>query len=379
MNTVTQPDYPSTAWVDDLLVRICVGLQLTKTQYEAAVQHYTAVGEWLGAVESPLARHRPKIFPQGSLRIGTTVRPLGREEYDLDLVCRLDIAETTDPVAVLRAVERRLRENGVLEPKIQVKNRCVRVKYAGQFHLDILPARPDRRLGGTCLQVPDRELHDWKESNPQGYATWFEDRCTSYLERARRVAASVQPLPAPEGADEKEPLQLAVQLLKRWRDVRYARQPEIAPISIVLTTLSGTHYSGQVNPLQALVSVVTRIRAAIPSNGRLVVLNPANPLEDLSERWDNEPLAYRAFVQGINELDNQLAQLSRAQGIESLKRQLGVLFGPDTAASAVRQQGQAVAAARANHRLSVSAVEGALTTAPATSSVPIRGHTFYGE
>jgi len=37
MNTITQPDYPSTARVDDLLVRICVGLQLTKTQYEAAV------------------------------------------------------------------------------------------------------------------------------------------------------------------------------------------------------------------------------------------------------------------------------------------------------------------------------------------------------
>jgi hypothetical protein len=49
-----------------------------------------------------------------------------------------------------------------------------------------------------------------------------------------------KPVPAQEAVHEKEPLQLAVQLLKRWRDLAFAEEC-LAPISVVLTTFVKDH------------------------------------------------------------------------------------------------------------------------------------------
>lgn len=72
--------------LDYLLKQIIEDLQLTPTQYREAVEHYEAVGRYLDHPRSPLAHLRPQIFPQGSMALQTTVKPIGRQEYDLDLV-----------------------------------------------------------------------------------------------------------------------------------------------------------------------------------------------------------------------------------------------------------------------------------------------------
>ena len=89
--------------------------------------------------------------------------------------------------------------------------RCIRLNYAGDFHLDIVPAIPDLLAGGTCILVPDLDanlsLHSpqndrWKPSNPKGYKTWFEGRCVS-LTTLKCSRASVEPLPAQEDVHDK--------------------------------------------------------------------------------------------------------------------------------------------------------------------------------
>src|SRR5436190_295449 len=80
---------PAVSSLDDLLHRLCIGLQLSPTDYKLAVEHYQAIGRYLQAEGSPIAKYDPDIYPQGSLRIGTTVKPRGRQEFDLDLVCEL--------------------------------------------------------------------------------------------------------------------------------------------------------------------------------------------------------------------------------------------------------------------------------------------------
>lgn len=367
--------------LDEILIRICIALQLTRTQYELAAEHYGAVAKWLSA-GGPLAAILQDIFPQGSLRIGTTVRPWLREEYDLDLVLWLDLAEI-DPLQLLILVEQRLRAHSDYDKRVERKNRCLRLNYAGQFHLDILPARPDRRMGGTNLLVPDRAARCWKESNPKGYASWFDARGEEvrvYLEP--RAAASVEPLPLPEEVREKNALQLAVQLLKRWRDLRFAETPELAPISIVLTTLCGLHYGGEAHPFEALCAIVRGINQSIPAIGRLRVLNPTNPFEDLSERWDREPLAYRAFVRAMGELERDLALLAERRG-RDVAPALETLFGAAPVRSAFEGYGRALLAAREAGALAVTST-GAITSIHSgrTSSAPavvIKPHTFYGE
>jgi hypothetical protein len=375
MTVLTAPDshISASSYLNDLLVRIAVSLQLTRTQYRDAVRHYEAVAKWLSEPGTLLARYAPGIFPQGSLRIGTTVRPIGRDEYDLDLVCELlALFGSHDPVWVLNLVERRLREHGTYGPMVERMNRCVRLNFAGQFHLDILPARPDTALGDTYLFVPDRRLEDWKPSNPKGYAAWF-DRQSAYRRMAMQKA--IEPLPQPEGAEDKTPLQLAVQLFKRWRDVRYD-DPDLAPISIVLTTLAGNHYLGEEHPLTALSGIVQRIDAAIPATGRLIVCNPAHLDEDLSERWDSNPAAYRAFVSGIRDLKAKLTVAPSLEGLPRLREFLEDLFG-DIAAPALRDQARAIEGARSHGGLTLLGTAGGLSTVAASGSTLVRSNTFY--
>ncbi len=101
--------------LDKLFEEICDSVQLTDTQFELAEGHYFAVGEWLAAKESPLAIYKPRIYPQGSVRHKTTVKPLARQEHDLDLICLLELPFGTfpDPRTVFDLVAMRLRQNGL--------------------------------------------------------------------------------------------------------------------------------------------------------------------------------------------------------------------------------------------------------------------------
>ena len=61
---------------------------------EEAIAKYEAVAAWLGDEDSPLRQYEPELYPQGSFRLGTPIRPLtARDEFDIDLVCRLKIAK----------------------------------------------------------------------------------------------------------------------------------------------------------------------------------------------------------------------------------------------------------------------------------------------
>ncbi|MGA9996880.1 MAG: nucleotidyltransferase, partial [Pyrinomonadaceae bacterium] len=162
--------------LDDLLERIGEKLQLSPTRYQQAESRYHAVGDWLSAEDSTLATFDPVIYPQGSMKIGTTVRPRGRQAHDLDFVLELkaDWRLFPRPVVLLDMVEHRLREHKIYREMIERKNRCMRIIYANEFHLDILPACPNPSAGLHCVLVPDCAAEGWKHSNPKGYALWFE-------------------------------------------------------------------------------------------------------------------------------------------------------------------------------------------------------------
>lgn len=364
--------------IDDLLARICAKLQITATQHGDAEDRYIAIGNWLGADGSLVAAYRPTIYPQGSLRLGTTVKPLASQEYDLDLVCELsaDPRSFPNPVTLLDMIEARLREHGTYKMMLERKNRCVRVVYADEFHLDILPACPDTSSGATCVLVPDRKARCWKHSNPKGYAKWFENIADRAPADSRK---HVEPLPDQVVSSQMVPLKLAVQLMKRWRDIAYADKPEVAPISIVLTTLAAHHYGNQTSVNETLSAILDRIIVSLPPVGRLKVCNPSNPNEDLSERWDSCPNAYEAFVDGMITFSHQWRQLNEQRGIGQVATFLQQMFGENIAKSVIVEQAKSLEAARAAGELATSGTSGAITSVGGAGTTPIRHNTFYGD
>jgi hypothetical protein len=363
--------------LDDLLARICSKLQISTTQFRLAEGRYHTIGDWLAVDGSQLAIYKPEIYAQGSLRIGTTVKPLFAEEYDLDLVCEMKASTLLfpNPVDLLNLVEARLRQHDIYKTMLERKNRCIRINYANEFHLDILPACPDSASGATCVLVPDRAAQSWKHTNPRGYAKWFDRISQDIQVKAIRLA---EPLPNQVAAEDMVVLKLAVQLLKRWRDLVFARNLELAPISIVLTTLAGNHYSRQDSVNDALLAILDGIVASLPTQGRLVVRNPSNSKEDLSERWDRHPEAYRAFVKEISHFASQWRQLNTHQGIPQIATLLEQLFGESLAKNVIGEQAEFMEAERKAGRLAVGASGGAIVSTWTPHSTPIRRNTFYG-
>ena len=347
--------------LDDLLMRICIELQLEDNRYKLAVASYQAVGKWLES-QSLVMRLRPTIYPQGSMLLDTTVKPLLGDEYDLDFVCEF-ICGTTffrEPAEALNLIERSLRANGAYDPMVERMNRCVRLNYAREFHMDILPACKDTQNGGTCILVPDRRLHDWTPSNPKGFGAWFSDRARQVF--LRTLLEKAAPIPAQQNAERKPPLKLCVQLWKRWRDVRYKGNPDTAPISIVLTTLAGLIYRGERSVAAAIGNILEETaNAARTTHPRLVVLNPSNHDEDLSERWDSNSGSYREFVKGVIEFESQWKALAQARGIDKVARALEGLFGAEIAKRVVEKQTRDIEAARSRNEIGMRKGSGIIT------------------
>src|SRR5262245_24093022 len=235
---------------DFLLERIANNLQLTPTQFEDAEEKYKAVGNWLGADDSPLSFFNPLIYPQGSMSLRTTVKPRTQDEFDLDLVCLMQIDSNIHPDAVYRLVRDRLAAHATYKSLLDTKPRCLRLNYAGQFHLDIIPAIPDKSRRGTGVLIPARDLGAWKDSDPKAYITWFDYRC-NIVKRMLAKEAQIEPLPVDDGM-QKACLRLSTQLWKRHRDVAFEDRRK-APSSIVLTTLLGQAYEGHALCSDALI------------------------------------------------------------------------------------------------------------------------------
>jgi len=387
MGTLTSVDLlqaSRTQLLDDVLVRLCQTVQLSPTQFSLAESHYHAICEWLGQEGSELSAYSPDLYPQGSVALGTTVKPLMGEEYDVDLVCELNInyRSVHDPVILLDMIERRMRQSDLYKDKLKRKRRCLRVNYEHDFHLDILPACPDQGTGQDCLVVPDREDKRWRASNPKGFVKWFKIKgaLRPAISFSKMAMDSAAPLPQPQTAEQKTTLQLSVQLIKRWRDVHYAENIESAPVSIVLTTLMGDKYQGIQSVSENIAFSTQAIIDAVPAQGRLIVVNPSHPQEDISERWaDTEK--YAAFVSGMKALRQQMVELASAQDMGRQSKLLQKMFGDVLTKKAYETQARSIQAARDSQKMGVARSATGIVSLAASSALvsPVPKNTFYGD
>ncbi len=358
--------------LSDVLDLLAGSLDIPPSKYKQAVDRYSAVGNWLSAQDSLLASDHPEVYPQGSFRLGTVVRPIRecREaNYDIDLVCELQVQKSvTTPRLLKTRVGQRLHENGSYVKLMKPEGkRCWTLEYAEDdgigFHLDVLPALPDeitvrRRLSfegvgedylkyALAITQKDKQTgsYNWISSNPRGYATWFGDvnrpsftrsldpQKQMLFEANRAIFASVAEVP---DALVRTPLQRAIQILKRHRDMRFAghQWEDQKPISMIITTLAALSYSQEEDLYSALAGIIQRIcdyeHSGVlqrPSSGWYLP-NPVDPSENFADRW-NESNSKRpeAFFTWLGWLRADLQRAISVSGVSEIKEALGPVFG----------------------------------------------------
>jgi hypothetical protein len=72
--------------VSELIQGAIERLDISPELHTAAELEYQMVGDWLADHADPSGEGW-RVYPQGSFRLGTVVRPEGIDEYDLDAVC----------------------------------------------------------------------------------------------------------------------------------------------------------------------------------------------------------------------------------------------------------------------------------------------------
>src|ERR1051325_2597393 len=71
---------------NQIIEALVAALEIPPNAYDKAHDRYKDLGEWF--CESSLKDNKPRIYAQGSFRLGTVTRPLNEEEfYDLDVGC----------------------------------------------------------------------------------------------------------------------------------------------------------------------------------------------------------------------------------------------------------------------------------------------------
>lgn len=360
---------------NEILELLSENLSITKTQHEAAVQSYKAVGKYLSNENSPLNKYQPYIKPQGSFIIGTTIQSIDPDgDIDLDVVCEFKKKEENWTQYHLKnAVGNRLKDNKVYEEMLDEEGRrCWTLKYREnaespnqKYHMDILPALISsgysiilekamsadtyEEFDKLRLSITDKEEVNydsetmpeyWKQSNPYGYAIWFMNIAKTIGGIKKRTFSLNEAVkPAPEYQENRLPLQRVVQLLKRHRDIYFQNESDEVkkqkPISCIITTLAARAYRGEADIIDALWGVINRMESEIefkyvPEYGKEIewISNPTNVSENFADRWNDEYSVRREnFYSWLKQVKIDLRDAESKSGLHNISESLKASFG----------------------------------------------------
>jgi hypothetical protein len=369
--------------LDELLGLSFVAIDIPSQVRARAVNRYQEVADWLSAHWSHGGGG--EVYPQGSFRLGTVVSPIhAAGEYDMDLVCRIDVQSTSISQRELKrrvgvALRAYVAISPVGLPRLEEGKRCWTLVYPGEpFHMDVLPAIPDLEGAQHAIKLTDRDLTRWQASNPIAFASWFRGVMVEELWVLKEAAAEARKLNVQDVPDDeiRTTLQRAVQALTRHRDIHFAGEVKVAPASVIITTLAARSYTGGGSLYDVLMDVTRRMPGQVQRvNGRYVVENPVCEDENFADRWNKHPEKADAFFAWIGQAAVDFGQFGHAEGadvlLESVRKSLG-----DVPARAVEAQiGAQVRNRRSNGLLTVGTT--GVLGAVGRRNVP--DHTFHGD
>ncbi|MBP3752145.1 MAG: nucleotidyltransferase [Pyramidobacter sp.] len=297
-------------YYDTLLSNIADELNISQTMMEKAILSYEAVGKWLGDGID----YEVKIEPQGSMNLGTVVRPLSEadSDYDLDLICLLKDGQNLRAFDIKKLVGDRLRAHAEYRKKLDKEGkRCWTMDYDG-FHMDILPCVPNDRIYGSPCSTKIRLTHktgvysyEDRFSDPHRYRLWFQSQMNKrpfviIQDSKYKAQTEIDSVPI---YNKRSVLQKAIQIMKRHRDKYFADDLGNRPISIIITTLAAIAFNGETSLYNALCGIIERMPNYIhTAYGRYYIYNPVAQEENFAEKWNLKPEKAEAFYTWLSRI-----------------------------------------------------------------------------
>jgi hypothetical protein len=327
--------------LDRILAQIALSIQLPPSLHDKAKGRYEAVRKY---PETTTAFHNQieNFYSQGSIAIDATISNRGTDdEYDLDVVSQLGGQfRTMQPLEILKALESALADYPV--QRVRRQTRCVTLYYADKMHLDVTPSLREygtleRESFITHAKGPSRSDDDCLvDMNSYGFAGWYRQRTPLELRVAKefhrrwrhldaasvRADAEVDDVPDQTDFVVKNTATLALQLIKRFRNILYAGYAGRIPPSVMLSYYAGMAAQPNSSLSAMVIRIANRVIAEIEHASlygrRLHVANPVCDEDVFTDRWPES-------IDQQNEFAHHLRALVR--GLEEMRR--GEIFPDD--------------------------------------------------
>lgn len=342
-----RPSDPFGDPLDAILAEIAVGLQLPPGLHAKAVARYKAVCDYIDRAGSPLASRVSCLYPQGSMAIDATISTRGTDdEYDIDAVAEIT-GGSEGPEVLLDLLELALKDYPM--SRIERKTRCITIYYADDMHLDVTPARrlaPKEKEGVIAHAKRGRpDEHRFVPMNAYAFCEWYkqrapiENRFALALNRELYAkhgfvfdAAEVEDVPEQTPLIVKSVTTVALQLIKRHRNIFYADADGRMPPSVMLSCHAGHAASpgmGLANMVIRQARWTARAIAEAARQGKLLeVPNPEFPAERFTDRWPENQSQQQTYARALNDLADGLQSFrDRDVELEDLQAWLRTRFG----------------------------------------------------
>lgn len=396
--------------LDRILAEIALSVQLPPSLHRKATDRYPAVCKHLEA-DPTFGGEIEHFYAQGSMAIDATISTRGTEdEYDLDIVAQLGGRfRSMEPLEILLTLERALADYPV--EKVVRQTRCVTLRYADRMHLDVTPGvrvygTSDRQSLITHAKGPRPSLDDrFVDMNAYGFAEWYRERTPLEYTLAKalhdrwmaldaaRADADVDDVPDQCEFVVKNTATLALQLLKRFRNICYADYTGRIPPSVMLSYYAGLAAKPDTPLSDMLIRLATWIIGDIEHASlygrKLHVANPVCDDDVFTDRWPESLETQNEFAGHLKELVAGLetvrsGELFPDRLIDWLRQRFGTRVVTRAADRIAAEIGATVQAA--DHHYSgrggrLLPASGSLTGAAAVakpSLLSARPHTFFG-
>ena len=277
-------------WCEAQVTKFNTQIKLDSTRIDRVVKAIERFQAFCTSDPQLSAARAGDVFLQGSVATKTVVKPIKRDEFDVDVVYpfRLNAFPfDTKPGQIIEWFLSRLRESDFYKNNLKPRDRCARINYAGDFHVDIIPATNTLDYHKPYA-VPAKDLSDWITNDPLGYVNWV-GQIDSRADGA--------------DGDGVSRFVRCCRIMKRWRDAKLTT--EQAPASILLVTMLGKHdptiknynppiadalYPQYQTDIAYLYDMIRLTHSCLNSARRSAFMHPTIPNEDLSRGWDKKYL-----------------------------------------------------------------------------------------
>ena len=237
---------------------------------------------------------------QGSYATRTVIKPVADNDgYDIDLMVYIK-DDGSDPAELIERVAECLSERKFYSDHRKVMTRCVKVQYASQFNIDVVPCVERSGSKWIC----NKQTNKWEATDGTGHREWYNDQNRKSHGHLKKVT----------------------RLYKYMRDFKNT----FTVASVAMTTLAGMAVEAtdakKLNTLpNALEAISEWVDEYLQSHPTPSLQNPALPTETFDRHWTQNQ--YENFCRRFRRYTEQIKEAIACEDADESEKLWRAIFG----------------------------------------------------